>query len=120
MQIRIFKIAPLFLLIFPGFFASSSEITQNNHQKSFKSGAFVKESVNKNPYNPYNYDCIVNTVSVQINVPQHRNVHFWKVVNCSPNTYITTVQYLNFICGRGNRELSRFRKLILFPFHVFW
>ena len=120
MQIRLLKITTIFLLVFTGFFVSASNNSQNNTHKSFKKAVLFKESVNNNPYNPYNYECIVNSVPVQLNVQQHRNVHFWQVINSGPNTYIITVQYLNFICGQGNSELSRFRKLILFPFHVFW
>lgn len=117
---RVFKITIFFLFVFSGCFAYAGNISINNLHKDHKKAASFKESVNKNPFNPYNYECIVNNVPVQINLPQQRTVHFWQVIKNGPNTYIITVTYLNFICGQGNSELSRFRKLILFPFHVFW
>jgi hypothetical protein len=120
MQKRLFKITALLLFIFSGHFASGSNKSFVNYPENTKKATFLKESLSKNPHNPYNYECIVNTLPLQLNLQQHRNVHFWQVVNNGPHTYTITVKYLNFICGQGNSELSLFRKLILFPFHVFW
>ncbi len=120
MQNRLFKTIALFLFTFSGYFASGHDIFCNKSQIESKKVAFFKESINKSPYNPYDYECLVNNVRLQINLPQARTVHFWQVINNGSNTYTITVTYLNLICGQGNSELSRFRKLILFPFHVFW
>ena len=121
MQIRLFKITALFFLIFSGYFASAAHILHNTSDKSTNKNAFFTKSINKSPYSPYNYEFIINSPPSQLlNAQQYRSVHFFHSINNSPNTYIITVKYLNFICGRGNSQLSRFRKLILFPFHAFW
>lgn len=120
MQIRVFKIITFFLLVFTGFFASAHDNPGKTYQLSTKNPAFIHETVNHNPYSPFNYESIITSVPVQINVQQHRTVHFWQVLNSGPNSYTISVRYLNLICGRGNHGLSRFRKLMLFPFHVFW
>jgi len=121
MQFRLFKITALFFLIFCGFSASANDILHNTSVKSANKGTFITQSVNKNPYSPFNYEFIINTPPIQsLNAQQFRLVHFSYSINTNPSTYILSVKYLNFICGRGNSQLSRFRKLILFPFHAFW
>lgn len=121
MQIRFFKIIAFFFLIFSGYSASAGDILHNNYQEKSKKISFVKESVNKLPRSPFNYEFIINSIPVQFsNVQQARTVHCAQFIYNSPTTYNVTVKYLNFICGRGNSELSRFRKLILYPFHAFW
>jgi hypothetical protein len=121
MQIRLFKIIAFFFLIFSGYSASAGDILHNNYQEKSKKTSFVKETVNKLPRSPFNYEFIINNIPVQFsNVQQARTVHFAQFIYNNPATYNITVKYLNFICGRGNSELSRFRKLILYPFHAFW
>ena len=121
MQIRLFKIIAFFFLIFSGYFASATDFTHNNYQEKSKKAFFLKESLNKIPQSPFNYEFIISSIPVQFsNVQQTRTVHYAQFIYNSPNTYHITVRYLNFICGQGNSELSRFRKLILFPFHAFW
>jgi hypothetical protein len=121
MQIRLFKIIAFFFLISSGYFASANGILHNKYKDKSQKVSFFKESLNKLPRSPFNYEFIINSIPVQFsNVQQVRTVHYAQFIYNSPNTYNVTVRYLNFICGRGNSELSRFRKLILFPFHAFW
>jgi hypothetical protein len=121
MQIRLFKIIAFFFLIFNGYYVSANNFLHNNYQEESKKAAFIKESLNKFPHDPFNYEFIINRIPVQLsNLQQARNVHYSQGIGNNPNTYSIAVRYLNFICGRGNSELSRFRKLILFPFHAFW
>ncbi|MGZ3872416.1 MAG: hypothetical protein ACXVJD_05840 [Mucilaginibacter sp.] len=121
MQIRLFKLTALLFIAFSGYFASAADILHNKYQERSEKSTLLKESINKNPANPFNYEFIINRVPVQlINGQQYRTVHFAYSINDNTNTSTITVRYLNFICGRGNSELSRFRKLILFPFHAFW
>jgi hypothetical protein len=121
MQTRLFKITALLLFVFSGYFSSASDILHNNRQEDLKKKSFLNESFHKNPDFPYNYEFIINSTPAQvINVQQLRNVHFAQVINISQNTSTIAVRHLNFICGRGNSQLSRFRKLILYPFHAFW
>ena len=121
MQIRLFKVIAFIFFIFSGYFASAGNILRNNYEERSKKISFVKGSLNKFPYSPFNYEFIINRTPVQLsNLQQVRNVHYAQGVNNNQNTYNITVRHLNFVCGRGNSELSRFRKLILFPFHAFW
>ncbi|ASU35058.1 hypothetical protein MuYL_3173 [Mucilaginibacter xinganensis] len=121
MQIRLFKIIAILFLSFIGYSASANAFLHDNRQEKLKKTLFVKESVNKIPRSPFNYEFIINSIPVQFsNLQQGRTVHYAQFIYTAPNTYNIAVRYLNFICGRGNSELSWFRKLILFPFHAFW
>ncbi|MCR8557175.1 hypothetical protein KXD93_05955 [Mucilaginibacter sp. BJC16-A38] len=121
MQNRLLKFTALLLFIFCGYFASAKNILHNSEPGNAKKLSFFNESLQKNPDWPCNYECIINSVPVQIvNVQQLRSAHFSQLINTSQNTSTIAVRHLNFICGRGSSELSRFRKLILFPFHAFW
>lgn len=121
MQIRLFKIIALFYFIFSITNCFGGDVSHDKLPFKAKNFTFSTKSLNKNPDYPYNYELILNRVPVQvINVQQHRIVQFSYGINNRLSTYTISVSYLNFICGRGNSELSHFRRLILFPFHGFW
>ena len=115
MQNRLFKIIAIFIFMFSGFYASASDILHEKSGDTHKNIFTLKESIKKNPYYPFNYEFILNNAPPQpLNIPQHRVVHFSHGINNRLSTYTISVNHLNFICGQGNSELSRFRKLILF------
>ncbi|WP_295719869.1 hypothetical protein [Mucilaginibacter sp.] len=115
---RLYRFTALFFLLFSGFSASArGALYHINHKDEKKSTV----SATTAHHNPYNYDAILNNVPVQlINLQQHRGAYPLHGIYISPNFYTIHVKYLNFVCGGGTSELSRFRKLILFPFHDFW
>jgi len=121
MHIGLFQIIFLFSISISGFYCAGKEVSHNNFTYDSKNLRFTSKSLNKSRDCPYNYELILARSSNPIiNVLQHRNIHFSQGVNNRPNTYTISVNYLNFICGQGNSELSHFRRLILFPFHDFW
>jgi|ERR1700761_2425406 len=118
----LFKAFAVFLFILSGFSASASDSPGNKPQATLNTASFLHhQTANNTDNNPFNYESIVNSIPVQvINVQQQRVVHFWQVIKPDFGGCVITVSYLNFICGQGNSQLSQFRKLIIFPFHVFW
>jgi len=120
MQIRLFKTTALLLLILAGYFASASDNSRIKEAISSKKLASGNESLQKNPNFPFNYEFTIVNAPVQIvNVQSHRTVHFNQVIHNKPNTYTISIKCFNAIGRQTNCGLSRFRKLILFPFHAF-
>lgn len=115
---RLYRFIVTIFLLVSGLSASArGGLYHINHKESKKTS--VSAAVNH--HTPFNYDYSLNNAPVQvINLQQHRGPHSLPFLYTSPNFYTIHVKYLNFICGRGTSELSRFRKLILFPFHAFW
>lgn len=118
---RFYRFTTLIFLLFSGFSTSaksgSYHIDHKNDKKTFLSAA----TAHHRPYNPYSYELILtNAPSQLLNVQQHRGSHSLPYLYTGPGSHLILVKYLNFICGREPGGLSRFRKLILFPFHDFW
>lgn len=121
MQIKALKFIACYLLIAAGYLSHASDNLYNNHNESSKNFVFQKESVHNNPFNPYNFELLLNNAAPKIlNAPQHRTIQFSQWFSNRPSAHTISVEFLNSICGRGNSKLSHFRRLILFPFHVFW
>lgn len=121
MQNRLFKVFAPFLLTLVAFYANGNDISRKNNENKPKTVIILKESLKHSTSPPFNYDLILNNAPPQVlNVQQHRLLHFSHGINDRSSAYTVSVRYLNFICGRGNSELSHFRRLILFPFHDFW
>jgi hypothetical protein len=114
----LYRFTAVIFLLFSGLSASARG---GLYHASHKGDKKTSVSATTNHHSPYSYDYSLNNVPVQIiNLQQHRGSHSLPFLYTSPNFYTIHVKYLNFICGRGTSELSRFRKLILFPFHAFW
>ena len=115
---RLYQFTAIFFLLFTGFSASGREELYNKNHKESKKASFTTAS----PYHhPINYDYSINNVPVQIiNVQQHRGAHSLQGIYHSPIFLSVAIKYVTFVCGSGSSGLSRFRKLILFPFHAFW
>jgi len=115
---RLYQFTALLFLIFTGFSASGREELYNNNHTKGKNASFSTANPN---HHPINYDFSINNVPMQvINVQQHRGSHSLQGLYHSPIFLSVAIKYVTFICGSGSSELSRFRKLILFPFHAFW
>jgi len=121
MHLKLFKILICFILAFVGYFSHINVYASNNSNINVKKFSFQNESVHNNPFNPCNFELILNNAAPKLlNTPQHRIVQFSHGVSNRPTAHTISVKFLNFICGRGNSRLSHFRRLILFPFHDFW
>lgn len=115
---RIYQFTVAFFLLFSSFSASGKEKIHYNHPTKNKNASFSTAS---DYHHPINYDFSINNVPVQlINVQQHRGSHSPQALYHSPIFLSVAIKYVTFVCGSGSSELSRFRKLILFPFHAFW
>jgi hypothetical protein len=118
---RLYRFTALIFLLFPGFSASARGGLYHISHKEDKKTSISATTAHHPPYNPFNYEYILNNVPIQIiNLQQHRGAHSLQGLFTSPNFLTIQIKYLSFICGGGSSELSRFRKLILFPFHNFW
>lgn len=115
---RLYQFTAVIFLLFSGFSVSAGRIECHfNHKEAKKT---TVRAANPN-HSPLNYEYSINNASLQIiNVQQHRGTHSLHAFYHDPAFYSVGIKYLNFICGFGTSELSRFRKLILFPFHAFW
>lgn len=115
---RLCKIIALFFLLFYGFSASAKGALYHYSQKIEKKSTISAKTAHHNPLSlEYLYN---NTAVPLINLQQHRGAHSFHYFFTSFNVHTIRVKYLNLICGYGSSELSRFRKLILYPFHAFW
>jgi hypothetical protein len=115
---NIFKLPVLILLFLSGYFlfAKASPVIPNNShphkQASIASAAH---------HNAGQELAATNGTPIQIaSFQRHKTVHFIKCINSRFNVAVIRIRYIHFICGTYSSELARFRKLILFPFHVFW
>ncbi|PWK79653.1 hypothetical protein LX99_00111 [Mucilaginibacter oryzae] len=115
---RLYKLIALFLMIFFGRSASGRDIFQPYHQKNSKNTTVSADSPHQKPFRLA--FTLNNTAAPVINVRQHRGAHSFQHFAAFVYNYTLRVKYLDFICGEGSGQLSRFRKLILFPFHDFW
>ncbi|WP_184549478.1 hypothetical protein [Mucilaginibacter sp. FT3.2] len=115
---RFYRFIALIILLFSGLSASArGGLYHINHKEEKK--ATISATINH--HNPYSYDSILNNAPIQvINLQQHRSAHPLPFLYTSPNFYTLPVKYFHFIYNRDTSGLSRFRKLILFPFHAFW
>jgi hypothetical protein len=114
----LYKFFALIFLLFTGFTSSGRGIIYHINQKNNKEASIRAANPGHNPYNyEYNLD---NAPFQGINIQQHRGAHSSQAFYSIPGVYSVGIKYLNFICGTGTSQLSRFRKLILFPFHAFW
>ncbi|GAA3957810.1 hypothetical protein [Mucilaginibacter dorajii] len=121
MDNRLYRFIALFFLLFPGFSASARGGLYHINHTDDKKSSVSAATAHHLPYNPYSYEFILNGAPSQLlNLQQHRGSHSMQGIYNSPNFYSIHFKYLSFICGGGTGELSRFRKLILFPFHDFW
>ena len=121
MQLRLFKIIGIIIPLLFGLYCTGKSQLHKNPPNESRKLRFISKSVNNTPNHPFNYELILSRAPAPIiNVPQTRNIYFSCGLNNRLSTYTIFVNYLNFICGRGNSELSHFRRLILFPFHDFW
>jgi hypothetical protein len=115
---RLYKLSALFFLLFSGFSVHGRgglyHINRKNERKAIISATTLQN-------NPLNYEYILNNIPMQvINLQQHRGAHSLHAFTANPNFYTIRLKYINFVCGGSSSELSRFRKLILYPFHAFW
>jgi hypothetical protein len=115
---RLYQFTALFFILFCGFEASAKgglyHVDHKNEKKASLRAATIHNS-------PFSYEYNPNNVLEQIiNVQQHRGAHTLHAFYYDPYFYNTGGKYSDFICGLGTSELSRFRKLILYPFHGFW
>lgn len=121
MQLRLFKIIAILLSTISAIYCYGKELWHNKSTYERTHLTFSSKSLNKNQHYPLNYDFLLTKPPVQLlNAQHYRSLHYAQGLNNRPSTYTISVNYLNFICGRGNSELSHFRRLILFPFHDFW
>ncbi|WP_183557738.1 hypothetical protein [Mucilaginibacter sp. SP1R1] len=115
---RLYQFTALFFLLFTGFSASARGGLYHTNKKEDKKTSVRAANPN---HQPSNYEYSINSIPLQvINVQQHRGAHSLHGFYHAPGLFSVGFKYLNFICGSGTSELSRFRKLILFPFHAFW
>ena len=116
---RLYQFTAFIFLLFSGFSASARGVSFHFNHKDEKKAAIRAANPN---HKPFNYEYSIDNIPVQIiNVQQqHRGTHSLHAFYHDPAFYAVGIKYLNFICGFGTSELSRFRKLILFPFHAFW
>lgn len=118
---RLYKLTALIFLLFSGFSVSARGGLYHFSHKEENKSTVSATTAHHLPYNPFNYELILNNVPVQIiNLQQHRGAHSLQGLYTSPNFLTIQIKYLSFICSGGSSELSLFRKLILFPFHDFW
>lgn len=121
MKLRLFKIVILILGTISGLYCHGKEILNNKSSYTAKKLSFSPKSLNKSKDYPFNYELILTRAANPIlNTPQHRTGYSSQALNSRLSTYTISLNYLNFVCGQGNSELSHFRRLILFPFHDFW
>jgi hypothetical protein len=121
MKFRLFKIIIVIFAIITAinFYVKEFHVDKTTYRR--KNLSFSSKYLDKNPNYPFNYDFLLTRPPVQLLSAQHyRSTHYAQGLYNRLNTYTISVNYLNFICGRGNSGLSHFRRLILFPFHDFW
>jgi len=115
---RLYQFTALIFFLFSGFSASGRGGLYHINHKEEKKASLSTASPN---HHPFNYEYSLNNVPLPvINVQQHRGAHSLQGFYHSPNFFSIGIKYITFSCGRGTSQLSRFRKLILFPFHAFW
>lgn len=115
---RLYKLIALFFLLFSGFTASAKGGLYHYYHKTTKK---TTVSATIPHHRPLNFEfALNNALTPAINVQQHRGAHSLQAFVATPGGYAIKFKYLDFICGLDTSKLSRFRKLILFPFHDFW
>jgi len=114
---NIFKLSVIILLFLSGYFIfakANPVVPTNSHPHKQASIASAR-------HNAVQQFANINGTPIQIaNFQRHKTVHFIKCINSRLNVAVIRISYIHFICGTYSSELARFRKLILFPFHVFW
>ncbi|WP_162996510.1 hypothetical protein [Mucilaginibacter celer] len=105
-------------MLFSGYSASGRGGLYHYYQKNQKNASVSTETPHNKPFSLA--FTLNNPPAPVINVRQHRGAHSIQHFAAFAYNYTLRVKYLDFICGEGSGQLSRFRKLILFPFHDFW
>lgn len=113
-----FRLFTLIFLLFAGNFAKATAFRLDNKKPYEKNHSSIS-SISKK-YKDYQLiNC--NNAPIQVtNLPRHRSVHFLQCIYSKLKESTNYNKYLTFTCGEYSSGLSHFRKLILFPFHVFW
>jgi hypothetical protein len=115
---RLYKLIALFFLLFSGYSAAGRGGLYHYYQKNQKN---TSVSSAKPYHNPFSLEFVLNNVPAPvINVQQHRGAHSVHGFLANTFNYTIRIKYLDFVCNERSGQLSRFRKLILFPFHAFW
>jgi hypothetical protein len=114
-----FRLIVLFLVTFSGTISKLNAFSLNNNFNSYKKHASFSAVTKKHSQE---YQLISNnSIPVQlINFQRHKTGHFIHGINKRSGESASFTKYLNIACKGYSSGLSLFRKLILFPFHVFW
>ncbi|SDS64852.1 hypothetical protein SAMN05216490_1542 [Mucilaginibacter mallensis] len=115
---NIFKLPVIILLFLSGYviFAKANPPVSNNSHPH-KQASFARAIC----HSPGQEFANINSTPLQIaSLQRHKTVHSIKCIDSLFNVAVIQIKYIHFICGTYSSELSRFRKLILFPFHAFW
>jgi len=115
---RLFKLNVLLFMLLGGYFIYAKSNPVHVKASSSQNHASLKKAPAKNTG-----EQLVNNSGIPaqiVNFQRHKTVHYVQHVLARFNQSVSYIKYLHFICGRYSSELSLHRKLILFPFHVFW
>jgi len=115
---KLFKLNATIFLLLCGYFIYAAAIpSHTNSSYHQKHASFTPASAHVPDQQLVNN----SGVPVQVfNFQRHKTVHYTQCIYTWLNTPGTYFKYLDHTCGRYSSEFSLFRKLILFPFHVFW
>ena len=115
---RLFKLFSIIILLLSGHFVHA----KTNSLHCVKKNQLKHASFASAPAHDANREIKNNSgFPVQIvNLQRHKTVHFIQYMYTRHTESVAYIRYLIFTCGPYDSELSLFRKLILFPFHVFW
>jgi len=114
----LFKLVPLLFLLLSGYFSCAKANPVHIKASYPQKHASFKKAPAKNTG-----EQLVNNNGIPaqiVNFQRHKTVHYVQHVLARFNQSVSYIKYLDLICGRYSSELSLHRKLILFPFHVFW
>ena len=115
---KCFRLIVYIFLLFSGHFVHANALIVHSNQSSTKKHAsFSSISKNDREYQLLNSS---NTPIQVTNLPRHKSVHYLQFLQTGVYESAAYNKYLTFTCGEYSSGLSLFRKLILFPFHVFW
>ena len=116
MFIRIYQILrSLFVLSIVFLCAEASFCSPNSLNKQNSATSFNLHKGHDN------YWRVSGDESSQILTPQtYRTVHFVKGMFIPPGNFVICLKCQNFFSGNEKKDQTRFQKLLLFPFHVFW
>jgi len=118
---KLYKYIALFFPLLTGYYVSGKEVVSHFKASSISKSRPSTILSSLRPNRNSHVNIISNFIPVQlVNFQQHKTVHSVQGVPNRFNSSFIYLKYLNFICGYGTSELSRYRKLILFPFHAFW